>query len=377
MYISLNPLFNLGFILAAKESAIFPQNIWTTGEGQRIAVFSRGQWAIKEFASKIIHQKGRRGIVFVPEYFCEISLTTLRQASCPIYFYRITPDFEPNIGHLHDLAKKHGTPDILLYVHYFGFPSRMHITQEWCEKNETILVEDAAHTIVPIPGIGESGNPVIYTPWKFFNIPEGALLVLPERFQLGENVISLPKGKVLYPLKWMAKQLIISLCHHMRFPLHKVVRKRIKGYDESEQPIDPKNPECSVFSLNILSRYGQYIDKIRSIRERNYKRLDEIFLKTDISMYRIFKRVPALFAPYVYPLRVPADISIDIITALNKKGIPAAPWSDLSPEVKNSQKYPLSNALRREVITLPIHQDLTLAHIEWMAEEVIKSFKLS
>jgi dTDP-4-amino-4,6-dideoxygalactose transaminase len=64
------------------------------------------------------------------------------------------------------------------------------------------------------------------------------------------------------------------------------------------------------------------------------------------------------------------------MTVLNKKGIPAAPWSDLSPEVKNSQKYPLSNALRREVITLPIHQDLTLAHIEWMAEEVIKSFKL-
>ena len=52
------------------------------------------------------------------------------------------------------------------------------------------------------------------------------------------------------------------------------------------------------------------------------------------------------------------------------KGIPASPWSDLSPEVKNSAEYPFSNDLRREVVTLPIHQDLTLRQINWMKKQV-------
>lgn len=371
MYISLNPLFNSGFVLASKKGAIFPQSIWITGKDQYIVAFSRGQWAIKEFASKIVHQKRKRGIVFVPEYFCEISLTPLRQANFSIYFYRITPAFEPDIGHLYDLAKKYGAPDILLYVHYFGFPSRVHITQEWCKKNETVLVEDAAHTMVPIPGIGENGNPVIYTPWKFFNIPEGALLVLPEKFRLSDNLISLPKGKVLYPLKWMARQLIISFCHRMRFPLHMVLRKRVKGHDESEKEMSIGNPLCSLFSLRLLAFYGGFTEEIRKKREENYRQLDEFIAHSKIGSYRIFTKLPCKFAPYLYPIRIPESRSMKVMITLNKKGIPAMSWSDLSPEVKNSPEYPLANLLRREVITLPIHQDLSLAQIKWMAKEII------
>ena len=377
MYISQTPLLKLPLVLAKTRSQLRGE-CWKAEANSKIAIFSRGQWAIKEIASGIIRQKRKeRGKIYIPEYFCEISLTTLRMSAFDIHFYRITPDFEPDIDHLNEISQRYGVPDVLLLVHYFGFPSKIHDSIKWCQQNDVILVEDAAHSFTPIPGIGDNENPTIYTPWKFLNIPEGALLVLPGKLMFLSEGFNNAVRPSAYPLSWISKQVLSLSIQHLKIPAHKLRRIRIKGHDESEQPIDPKNLGCSVFSFNLLSQYGQYIDKIRSIRERNYKRLDEIFLKTDISMYRIFKKIPALFAPYIYPLRVPADVNIDIMTAMNKRGIPAAPWSDLSPEVKDSQEYPLSNALRREVITLPIHQDLTLAHIDWMAGEVIKSFKVS
>lgn len=56
---------------------------------------------------------------------------------------------------------------------------------------------------------------------------------------------------------------------------------------------------------------------------------------------------------------------------LNRKGIPAYSWPDLSPEVLNVSDFPLANALRQEILTLPVHQNLAESQMESMAREVI------
>ena len=358
--------------MAGRKRKLITGSTWKNAPEDSIIFFSRGQWAIKALASLLAKKKGRNaGIIFIPEYFCEISLTPLKGSDFSIYFYRIRDTFEPDIEHVLSLIERHGIPDIFLYVHYFGFPSNIQNVKKLCENKQIIMVEDAAHSMVPVPGIGDNGHPTIYTPWKFLNLPEGALLVLPERFQ-SEDFIFKQGEEFSYPLKWIVKQTIISFCYWTGFPLHKVKRVHIKDHHESEEKIDPGVPSCSVYSLKLLFFYEMMIEDFRKKREGNYRYLDGIIAQSRISGCRLFKRLPHTFAPYLYPLRVPESMSMQVMSTLNRKGIPAMPWSDLSPEVKDSPEFPIANTFRREIVTLPVHQDLSTVHMERIANELMR-----
>ena len=365
MYITYNPLFKLTNVFPQQKNAYFKGEVWTRKTNSRIVLFSRGQWALKAITASVMKKRGKeKAKIYIPEYFCEISLTPIRMAGYNLCFYRIKPNFEPDITHLQKLKERYGTPDVLLFVHYFGFPQNILDTQNWCKQNGVLLVEDAAHSLIPIPGIGDNGNPTFYTPWKFVNI-------LPELFDYIETEPSEKDGHVPFPLKWVLKQGVNYISQRIRLPLHRLRRASVKGHDVSEPIVALESPLCSSFSINILGKHEQTIKDVCSKRKRNYRLIDEVFLDPKLEQYRLFEDVPASFAPYVYPFRIPAKHSLNLMISLNKKGVPASPWSDLSPEVKNSEEYPLSNDLRREVITLPIHQDLTLAQINWMKKQVL------
>lgn len=372
MYITQTPLLRVAHFLPQKKVKPFRGTAWKTKTNNRVVIFSRGQWAIEAIAAGVMKKRGKeQAKIYIPEYFCEISLTPLRISGYDLCFYRICPNFEPDISHLRNLQLRHGTPDVLLFVHYFGFPQNIIDTQNWCKQNDVILVEDAAHSLIPISGVGDNGNLAFYTPWKFINIPAGALLVLPELYDYTEMEPSEKNGYIPFPLKWVLKQGVNYISQRIRLPFHRLRRASVKGHDVSEPIVAPESPLCSSFLIKLLGKHEQTIKEVSLKRKRNYRLLDEFFLDSKLEQYRIFKDIPASFAPYVYPFRIPAKYSLDLMISLNKKGIPASPWSDLSPEVKNSEEYPFSNELRKEVVTLPIHQDLTLAQINWMKKQVL------
>jgi hypothetical protein len=373
MYIHPTPLLTFSRALASLAAGTFQCGFWKTYADDQVEVFSRGQWAIAEFAVGLCGRTGATKCgIFIPEYFCEISLTPLRRLGFDLHFYRLTPEFTPDSAHLNELAAKHGSPALLLYVHYFGFPSSLEETAGWCRKNGVVLLEDAAHSLGPLPGIGGNGNATLYTPWKFLGVPRGAVLVLPAEIDVPrrEKVASAKGADGAWG--WLGKQAVFSLVRQTGFPLHRLRKVRIKTHDESEPVVEPGSSAPDTCSLRILAGYEGYLEAVRRRREEHYRRLDEIFSRNDRTRgLRLFQHLPPSFGPYLYPLRVPQEVSRELMIALNGKGIPALPWSDLSPEVKGSPTFPLANALRREVVTLPIHQDLSVAEIEWMAKETV------
>lgn len=373
MFIPLNPC-SISDILPLKKETVFFGTPWRSKESDRVILFSRGQWALRELGFSIIEkQKLTRGRILIPEYFCEISLTTLRTNEFDIGFYRITPGLEPDIADLERIAAADGPPDVMLFVHYFGIPLNMSASESWCRENGVVLIEDAAHSLLPVPGIGDHELPVIYTPWKFLSLLNGALLVLPDTSGISVKILESDDS---YPLQWVAKQaastVATSLAMNTGLPLHKIRKIRVKECDESEPSIDPGHPACSRLSAASLAKKGKNIPAVASAREQNYRKIDEVISNSAAHTHRIIQSLPGCFAPYVYPLRIEGEMCRDIMVALNKNGIPAQPWSDLSPEVKDSKEYPLSNALRREVMVLPVHQDLTPSQVEWMSREVIR-----
>ena len=371
MYITYNPLFKLSDVATKNKDISFRGEPWITKTSHRILMFSKGQWALQSItASEMRKRNKRKGKIFVPEYFCEISLAPLRMARYDLFFYRIMSNYEPDIDHLNRLCGQHGSPEVLIFVHYFGVPHNISDTQSWCRKNNVVLIEDAAHSLIPVTGIGDNGNPIFYTPWKFLNTPDGALLILPEHFEYNAPMYDSKNDGSSSILKWLIKQVILSMSNRMKVPLHRFRGVSVKGHDVSEPIVAPGSPLCSTFSINLLSKYEKTLKEISLKRKANYQLIDEVFLNPEFKRYRMFENVPASFAPYVYPFRISAIYSFDLMIKLNKKGIPALPWSDLSPEVKGSEEYPLANALRREVITLPVHQDLSLNQLNWIKKQV-------
>lgn len=372
MYIPLNSSFKFRWISSLLKGASFTGQTWKTKMGDRVIRFSRGRWALALLVLDLLRYKEKKtGTIFVPDFFCEISLATLRAKKNNLHFYHITPNFEPDMDHLNSLTKQFGAPDVFLLVHYFGFPSKIKNINNWCQQHKVLLIEDAAHALLPIPGIGNHDNPVLFTPWKFFNVLEGALLVLPEPMS---NLVTEHAGlnrSAGYPKPWLAKKLLQALIARLNFPLHQIRPIYVKKEDESESVSEIQNPFCSDFSERILSNLEGEITRVAGIRQRNYGLLDQLLINQVIPAQRLFTTLPPKFGPYLYPLRVLNGKCREIMISLNRRGIPALPWSDLSPEVKNSKEYPLANALRREVLTLPVHQDLTEQQIKWLVQELI------
>ena len=372
MYITQKPSVKLSKIFQSDNSQFLSKAPWTVRSNDQTLFFSRGKWALEKLFSGFLESQGKtQGIIYIPEYFCEISLTPLRMAGHTLHFYKITSELEPDIDHVNTIVQKHGLPDALLFVHYFGFPIKINEAKAWCKINGILLIEDAAHTLIPIPGIGDNGFPIFYTPWKFLGIPEGALLILPSQFISNVKQFFPKSDNFIHVLKMMGRFGIDYIGLRFKIPIHKMKKQRVKEPHENEPWQDPKSPACSKLSLKILFLSEECIDEIRYRRERNYRRLDRIISNSRIGDYRVFKQLPTFFAPYVYPLRVPEYLCRKAMVALNKKGIPAAPWSDLSPDVKNSTEFPMANILRREIMTLPVHQDITLKHINRIGAETV------
>jgi hypothetical protein len=371
MYIHPAPLLNIPSLLASISLGHFRGAFWTTDTRDRIEVFSRGQWAIAEFAAGLCGRTGAAKCgILIPEYFCEISLTPLRRLGFNLHFYRLTSDFTPDTTHLNELTAKHGTPALLLCVHYFGFPSPLEETAGWCRQNGVALLEDAAHSLGPLPGIGGNGNATLYAPWKFLGVPRGAVLVLPAGTDGSRREEGLSSKGADCAWGWFGKQAAYSLVRQTGFPLHRLRKVHIKQHDESEPATDPGSSVLDALSLRLLAGCEGRLEEVRRRREERYRRLDGIFSGDGRTRdLRLLRNLPPSFGPYLYPLRVPQKISRELMIALNGKGIPALPWSDLSPEVKGDPAFPLANALRREVVTLPVHQDLSITEIERIAEE--------
>ena len=167
-------LFSIFLIKKPDESSLAltwskPNRIagWLSKSSWSIALISL--WKFKSFVSK------REVVWFIPDFFCNESLQHLRVTNAKIIFYKINKDFSPNIEDCNNLSKEF-PPDIFIFVHYFGQFLSPIKAKEFCKKNNAWLIEDATHVLVPIKGIGDYGDFVIFSPHKHLPIPDGAVL---------------------------------------------------------------------------------------------------------------------------------------------------------------------------------------------------------
>ena len=135
---------------------------------------SRTSWSLAVIADAWAAAHGRRPVVAVPEFICNQSLWPLRQGRADLVFYPVRADTAAPDW---PACRQLGAVDLFVLVHPFGWPGEAAEAARFVAERGALLIEDAAHVLRPIPGIGEYGAVVCWSPHKLLPLPDGAVLV--------------------------------------------------------------------------------------------------------------------------------------------------------------------------------------------------------
>lgn len=132
--------------------------------------------------------------VWMPRYICDSMLSPLYKADIEICFYGINKDF--SIKENVVLKSK----DLLLYVNYFGVCEKVQ-DELLLKYNSEQLVFDHSQAFFTPP---KKCLATIYSPRKFFGVPDGGLLFTKAKIEIPENQDETSYNRSLHLLKRFA-----------------------------------------------------------------------------------------------------------------------------------------------------------------------------
>lgn len=327
--------------------------------------------------------------VLMPDYHSGVEVWAVRAAGASVRYYHIRRNLEPDLDELRELSRSNCR--VLYLIHYFGWPQPVTEMRELCRERGMILIEDCALCLLSeVDGqtLGTFGDYSIFCLYKTLPVPNGGLLVqngnelvapadLDLRYcdsvstagrmagMMFEAIKSRSEvvGKVLLTAKRGVGRTLTSLGVN-RLPVGDISPDfQSAGYDTGKLNVG-MSPICHA----LLKRFDY--ESIRHKRRRNYLKLQE---RLEGRVLLLRRGLENGMCPLFFPLLVPDKHSA--ARALWQRGIGAVElWNYGYPEARAEESSD-ARFLRRHVLELPIHQDITPSQIEYMAEQVL-SLKL-
>jgi dTDP-4-amino-4,6-dideoxygalactose transaminase len=263
-------------------------------------------------------------------------------------------------------------------IHFVGFPGPVNEVRAICRERGLLLIEDCAHALFStLDGqpIGTFGDGAIFSLYKWLPVPNGGAMTMtagdPSAVP-APTVVSRTSGVAL-----SAFSLLDSLA--MRCGMAgRALRSGIRAIGRTTSHAaglsyigtggivfrdDELDYAMSGVSHRILA--GQDVDAIVAGRRRNYELLSDLL--SDVAP-PLQGRLPAGVTPLFYPTRVPSKRAV--LARLRARGIEGRNFWEYSEPMLPAGLFPEMDELRRTVLELPIHQDVTPERIEWMARIV-------
>lgn len=351
-------------------------------EGELAGWLSRSRWSLaliaiwrKRFAA------GSPVTVWIPDYFCNSSLAPLRAAGVNLAFYPLTEKMAPDMSVCRDMQKR-AVPDIFLLVHFFGQPIATGAAAEFCHRNGTWLIEDAAHVLSPTRAIGMAGDFALYSPHKHLPIPEGAVLVVrqagPGRLGSAEiDSFGTPSGWAgqLQDLQlWMGCSTGRSRMQSGLWLARCILRKLgLRGRGESTYR-EQTNPAGADFPIlrapvhgglarRLLAGLIADLGTVARYRERHQLLWDALLLSNNgarsPSVSTTDRPLHREWIPYLAGYNVDPEHAEATYRHWQWSGLPVTTWSDLPPEVRaDPSQHLMASILHHSRLYLPVHQSL-------------------
>lgn len=315
--------------------------------------------------------------VLVPDYHGGSEIGALREAGARLVFYRVDRRLQVDLDQIDALSRD---ARVLFVIHYLGWPQPMRDIVRLCEERDLFLIEDCALSFLSRLGttpLGEFGDFSIFCLYKTLAVPNGGVLVqnslmlegidTAARESCGASAL-LGRTAELFLNRIRGRMGGLGRFLHMakrgsgrlirRLPLRRVTLGDLRFAREDVEV------RMSLLSWRLLPRFDY--DEIVRRRRENYLRLGRrlqgrvLLLRGDL---------PSGVCPLFFPVLVPDKRAT--ARALWRRGIEAVEFWNQGDPLGALAEGCDARYLRRHVLELPIHQDVTPAGVDHMAEQLL------
>jgi dTDP-4-amino-4,6-dideoxygalactose transaminase len=328
--------------------------------------FSRSAWSLAVVAGWRQRLSGSAALtIWLPDFFCNESLALLREIGANIVFYPIDENNHPATDQLPTVTTAN-RPDLFLLVHYFGDPTPYVDALAFCRSHGAWLVEDAAHVLRPIPGVGEAGDFVLYSPHKHLAIPDGAILVIRDN---GPAALT-TRTDDLMVLETLIKKIFSGRRNSEWVSAVWVVKRTLQKFGfrarnrcaplASDNYVTPEvyyYPKMSILAKRLLFREISGLSEHVAHRKQSAQ-------QWAIAIGSMFPRSLCELAivchtPYLACVKLRDQASaMSLYAKLQSLGVPVSSWPDLPPEIAGVAYHAVANRLRNTRLYLPVHRSV-------------------
>jgi len=334
--------------------------------------------------------------ILMPAYHCGSDLDAVLKSGTQVKFYRIDRTAQIDVEHLRQTIDKR--TKALFLIHYFGFPQRdLPALLQLCRDHGLYLIEDCAHSLYSTLSdgrmLGTFGDLAVFSLWKTLPLPEGGATLINNQ----ALIVKQPnRSRPLYDRVRDARYRVANLMVGRYGAIGKGVQqvaidplaaavKRIAGRHSSVQAGNGGsanrqqiNPHVT-FDVNTadlrMSSWAGYLlghfdhQRIRETRRRNYEFLSAAFSGIP-NLRPLFPSLYDGVCPLCFPVVVEEAASLQDYLR-SRKIITQRFWDEFhgcSP----TDGFPDAAFLNAHIVAFPIHQDLTVAALQRMAEATLQ-----
>jgi len=312
--------------------------------------------------------------VLVPSYHHGVEVEALEAAGAVPRFVRVDGKMRLDLEHLEaSIGPRTGA---LYVIHYLGFAQPMTEILGIASRYGLAVVEDCALALLSEDDapLGSRGDVGIFCLYKTLPVPNGGVLVLNRPLDAGGPARKAPLGSTLSH----AAGSVLAHVAHRYGPGGEALREGIRRTGRAVRlatgvrPLSTGTMHFDSAAADVgMSRLTELIlenldfDSIVATRRRNWNLLAA---RLGGLASRVTPELGRGTCPLFYPLLCKEKESV--ATRLLTRGIETVDfWRDGHPACPRGA-FPEVEALRRGVLELPLHQDLTPDDIEYLASAV-------
>jgi dTDP-4-amino-4,6-dideoxygalactose transaminase len=306
-----------------------------------------------------------KGEVLVPAYHHGVEVEALVDAGATPRFYRVGSRWDVDVE---DVERRIGPKTKALYLtHYAGFPGPTEAMRQLADKHGLPLIEDCALSLLSADGgvpLGSTGDVGIFCLYKTLPIPHGGALTIngPRSYSLPEpplpplaSTLSHTVSALLQNLELRGGAVGRGVRRLVRSLGHGVVKAaEIERVATGTQHFNRQHVDMGMSPLARRIAQAQDLEGIVERRRRNYFFL--LGRLRDVSP-PLFNQLPPGVSPLFYPLVV--KDKAEVMARLHARGIESIDfWRHFHPAC-DASAFPEVANLRRSIVEIPCHQDLT------------------
>jgi dTDP-4-amino-4,6-dideoxygalactose transaminase len=319
------------------------------------------------------------GEVLVPSYHHGVEIEALADAGARLRFYPVGRRWDVDPSEV----ERRITPETkaLYLIHFAGFPGPVEEMRGLADKHGLPLIEDCALSLLSAQGakpLGSTGDVSIFCLYKTLPLPNGGAMVIngSTHYDLSRPLPPPTTSTFSHLMSSLLQNMEMrggSMGRAVRAGIRRLGRRTVEAanIERVTTGSDHFNREhvdlgISPISLRIIA--SQEMARIVKIRRRNYR-----FLLDQLRAVSppLFDSLAPGVCPLFYPLIV--EDKEPVLERLAARGIESIDFwrnfhSDCDPGEFHDTAW-----LRRSVLEIPCHQDLSLETMQQVAQAVRES----